>query len=63
MTMECIVQLDNKPLASSIYRVETGYKNNSCSRNKLLGKCESTVVSMKVCNFKFVSESGSHLFR
>ena len=34
------IQSSVKPLAASIYRVEAGYENNSCRRNKLVGKCE-----------------------
>ena len=53
------MQSSFKPLAASIYRVEVGYENNSCRRNKLVGKCESTIVSMEGYNVKCLIDSDS----
>ena len=53
------IQSSFKPLAASIYRIKTGYENNSCRRNKLVGKCESTVVSVDGYNVKCLIDSGS----
>ena len=53
------LQSSFKSLAASIYRVEAGYENNSCRRNKLVGKCDSTVVNMEGCNVKCLIDSGS----
>ena len=52
------MQRSFKPLAASIYRVEAGYEKNYCRKNKLVGKCESTVVSMEGYNVKCLIDSG-----
>ena len=39
--------------------IEAGYENNSCRRNKLVGKCESKVVSMEGYNVKCLIDAGS----
>ena len=56
------MQSSFKPLAASIYRVEAGYEKNSCRRNKLVGKCESTVISMEGYNVKCLIDSGSTVY-